>query len=138
MRRAIEAAQSTVEFETYELSGAAARDMADLLIGKAQEGLKVRCIFDEHALDDAAGKAAIERLQAFARGSDRLEVSVQPAREAAAAGGMIAGGAGTVAAHTHRKGLVLDGSTAFLGGMNVTDEERSGAWHDLHAQITGP
>lgn len=43
----------------------------------------------------------------------------------------------------HRKIIVVDGRTAFLGGLNVGDEYlgrdvRFGAWRDTHLQIKGP
>jgi cardiolipin synthase len=138
MRDAIGAAESSIDFETFDFSGRAASDMADLLIQKAREGLKVRAIIDETGLEDPQGKAAVERLQAFAKTGDRLAVSIQPSHEVAGLGGVAADGPGTVAMHDHRKGLVLDHKTAFIGGMNVTDDERTGAWHDMEARLDGP
>lgn len=43
----------------------------------------------------------------------------------------------------HRKILVIDGKTAFIGGLNVGDEylgrdQKFGAWRDTHLQIKGP
>ena len=43
----------------------------------------------------------------------------------------------------HRKIVVIDGETAFLGGLNVGDEylgrdERFGAWRDTHMRVSGP
>ena len=43
----------------------------------------------------------------------------------------------------HRKILIIDGHTAFLGGLNVGDEylgrsKKFGAWRDTHLQLTGP
>lgn len=43
----------------------------------------------------------------------------------------------------HRKLLLIDGRTAFVGGINVSDDyasRQSGGkgWHDVHARITGP
>jgi cardiolipin synthase len=39
----------------------------------------------------------------------------------------------------HRKLLLVDGETAFLGGMNVGDEYATGKdWHDLLGRIRGP
>lgn len=43
----------------------------------------------------------------------------------------------------HRKIVVVDGKTAFLGGLNVGDEYlgrdvRYGAWRDTHLQLRGP
>jgi cardiolipin synthase A/B len=43
----------------------------------------------------------------------------------------------------HRKVLVVDGRTAFAGGLNLGDEYApaewgGGAWHDVHLRLTGP
>lgn len=43
----------------------------------------------------------------------------------------------------HRKIVVIDGRTAFTGGMNIGDEYRGvmpkvGAWRDLHVRLDGP
>ena len=39
----------------------------------------------------------------------------------------------------HRKILVVDGQTAFTGGMNIADEYAAAAgWRDLHARVCGP
>jgi cardiolipin synthase len=43
----------------------------------------------------------------------------------------------------HRKIVIIDGETAFLGGLNVGDEylgqdKRFGAWRDTHMRISGP
>jgi cardiolipin synthase len=43
----------------------------------------------------------------------------------------------------HRKIVVVDGKTAYVGGLNVGDEYRKGAaglghWRDTHLELTGP
>ncbi len=43
----------------------------------------------------------------------------------------------------HRKLLLIDGTTAFVGGINISDDYASRAvggkaWHDIHARINGP
>jgi cardiolipin synthase len=43
----------------------------------------------------------------------------------------------------HRKLLLIDGTTAFVGGINISDDyasQESGGkgWHDIHARIRGP
>ncbi|HEY3999904.1 MAG TPA: phosphatidylserine/phosphatidylglycerophosphate/cardiolipin synthase family protein, partial [Candidatus Xenobia bacterium] len=37
----------------------------------------------------------------------------------------------------HRKIMVLDGTTGYIGGMNVGNEYRD-LWHDVHSRVTGP
>lgn len=138
MTQAIAGAKLSIDLETFELSGATAGDLAEALIAKAKEGVIVRLVVDEHALSDPRGRAALERLETFARTGAPLAVSIAPEHEIEGIGGVIAGGPGTTPMHDHRKGLVVDGATSFLGGMNWTDEERTGAWHDMHARLAGP
>ena len=39
----------------------------------------------------------------------------------------------------HRKLLLVDGETAFTGGMNVGEEYRTGRdWRDVHCRVRGP
>ncbi|MDH3699067.1 MAG: cardiolipin synthase [Flavobacteriaceae bacterium] len=43
----------------------------------------------------------------------------------------------------HRKIIIVDGITAFTGGINVSDkylkgDERLGMWHDMHLRLDGP
>ncbi len=43
----------------------------------------------------------------------------------------------------HRKLVVIDGSTGYIGGMNIADRYTDGGkgfagWRDTHLRITGP
>ena len=37
----------------------------------------------------------------------------------------------------HRKTLIVDGTTGFVGGIGFSDDDVN-SWHDLHARVTGP
>lgn len=48
-----------------------------------------------------------------------------------------------VASRDHRKVVVIDGHTGYLGGMNIADyyiegKEKIGKWRDMHCRIHGP
>lgn len=103
--------------------------LRDLLIAKAREGVQVRLLVD-------------------ALGSKRLRKSfVQPMLDA---GVQFARFHDTrfgrrwrpvINYRTHRKIVVCDGTLAFTGGVNITDEEdkriRADAYHDVHVQLQG-
>jgi cardiolipin synthase len=100
------------------------------LIERAQAGVKVRFLFDEigsHKLPRRYLKALRDAgIECHSFGTNRhwwsrLQVNFR----------------------NHRKIVVIDGKTAFLGGLNVGDEYlgrdvRFGAWRDTHLQMKGP
>ena len=100
------------------------------LIAKAREGLKVFFLFDEigsHKLSSTylgeLREAGVE-CEAFGSGRhwwSRFQINFR----------------------NHRKIVVIDGKTAFLGGLNVGDEylgrnKRFGDWRDTHLAVRGP
>lgn len=100
------------------------------LIERARAGVKVRFLFDEigsHKLPrrylKALRDAGVE-CESFGTNRhwwSRLQVNFR----------------------NHRKIVVVDGKTAFLGGLNVGDEYlgrdvRFGPWRDTHLQLRGP
>jgi cardiolipin synthase len=130
MLAAIRSAQRSINFETYVLwNGEVAREFIDALAERARAGVKV------HAVLDAEGtrKMGLGNLS-------RL-------REA---------GAEVVKYHSvfwldvrrynnrsHRKLLIVDGRTAFIGGVGIADEWSGHAqdpkhWRDNHYKVTGP
>ena len=113
---------------TPDINGTALRDA---LIERARAGVQVRLLID-------------------AIGSSRIRNSfLKPLRDA---------GAEVVWFHptqllrpfkrpwmnlrTHRKLVIVDGRTAFTGGINITDDQderlRSNAFRDLHMRVEGP
>ncbi|MGJ8633986.1 MAG: cardiolipin synthase [Luteolibacter sp.] len=100
------------------------------LIAKAKEGLKVYFLFDEigsHKLSttylDELKEAGVE-CETFGSGRhwwSRFQMNFR----------------------NHRKIVIIDGETAFLGGLNVGDEylgrnKRFGDWRDTHLALKGP
>jgi len=130
MLDAIRSAKNSINFETYVFwNGQIAREFTEALAERARAGVKV------HAILDAQGtrKMGMENLT-------RL-------REA---------GVEVVKYHTafwpdprrynnrsHRKLLIVDGKTGFVGGAGIADEWRGNAdspqhWRDNHYKVTGP
>ena len=130
MRAAIDAARRDVLVESYIFKDdATGRSFLEALSRAVDRGVKVL------VLADAFGSIATRRAfwnRMRARGIEvRLfnplfpHLLLQPFRD-------------------HRKILVIDGVTAFTGGMNIGDEYGSslkahgGPWRDTHVQVDGP
>jgi cardiolipin synthase len=130
MRAAVDAAQKEVLVESYIFKDdATGRSFMETLGRAVGRGVKAR------VLADAFGSIATRRdfwNEMRARGIEvRLfnplfpHLLLQPFRD-------------------HRKILVVDGRTAFTGGMNIGDEYGSslsthgGPWRDTHVRVEGP
>jgi cardiolipin synthase len=128
---AIDGARHHVHCEYYiwEDDGTGTR-VRDALAAAAARGVQVRVLVD--ALGSAgAGGAFWVPLEA-ARGELRR---FNPLRFSIAS-------LNFASFRTHRKIVVVDGGTGFLGGINLHDEESAAAsgaraWRDLHARIDG-
>ncbi len=130
MRAAIDKAREEVLVESYIFKDdATGRSLVDTLCRAVGRGVRVRVLAD--AFGSIATRRAFWR-QMRARGIEvRLfnplfpHLLLQPFRD-------------------HRKILVVDGRTAFTGGMNIGDEYGSslsahgGPWRDTHVEIDGP
>lgn len=126
MESAIRAAQETVHVAFYIWNDdPTGRYWRDLLIETVRRGVKVRLLVD------GLGSRFAVRHKLFA-----------PLTEA---GGEVAvflpltlfAMRPTINFRNHRKIVVVDGCTGFLGGFNIGDEYKS-EWHDLGMQLEGP
>jgi cardiolipin synthase len=97
---------------------------------KAREGVQVRLLYD------AMGSHRLHRrmLQSLIQAGGRFSIflPLNPLRRRI-----------QVNLRNHRKILVVDGRTAFTGGLNIGDEylgkvPRFGFWRDTHMRIEGP
>jgi cardiolipin synthase len=105
-------------------------ELADHLIAKAREGVRVRFLYDEIGSGDL-GDAYRESLEA-------AEVSVAPFGTTRGRGNRF-----QLNFRNHRKIVVVDGVEGWVGGHNVGDEylgrdPEVGAWRDTHLRIAGP
>ncbi len=103
--------------------------IASLLIEKAKEGVEVRVIYDDVGSWEL-GKAYINRLKSAGVEIYPFFKVVFPvfSRE--------------LNYRNHRKIAIVDGETAFLGGLNIGDEyigggEKFSFWRDTHLEIHG-
>lgn len=112
-------------FEADELG----RQLADLLIEKAHEGVAVRVIYDD------IGSMGVSR-KFFKRMADS-GVEVYPFFRVA-----FPPFGSRVNWRNHRKLVTIDGRVGYIGGMNVaeryiTGSKRNPVWRDTHLRITG-
>ena len=106
------------------------RELKDSLTAKARQGVAVKLLYDaigSHALPEAfvrdlreAG-AEVRAFNTTKRWRNRMQINFR----------------------NHRKIVVVDGHTAFVGGLNVGDEymgrnRRFGPWRDTHLRCEGP
>jgi len=141
MFKAIQDAKDHINLETYIFEeDEVGRRFADLLLQKQSEGVQVNLIYD--SLGSLRTPAAFfQRLQD--RGIKTLEFNpVNPAKTRK----------NWLLTHRdHRKILIVDGSVAFTGGVNISrvysssslsavehEKKIEGSWRDTHVQIEGP
>lgn len=126
----IEAAEHHVEFEQYLVeSSACATVMVDVLCAAALRGVSVRCLFDDFGCQ---GLLAADRQRLSDAG-----VEVRWYNPLGWRSGL------RNFYRDHRKLLLVDGHSAFVGGTGVTDDfwtpgEPHSAWHELMVEISGP
>lgn len=106
------------------------REMSSLLIAKAQQGVKVRVIYD-HVGSYTINAKFFKRMR-------KAGVECYPFLKVTFA---------TLALRlnwrNHRKLVVIDGKVGYIGGMNIADRYVTGnkgkkPWRDTHLRITGP
>jgi cardiolipin synthase len=113
---------------------------ADALIAKASEGVPVRLVVDRQGSDPERGARALyDRLTAAG-----VQVCVVRATQPRAPFGPLASEARTrwnlagLGHIDHRKLLVVDGRSGWVGGAGIEDHFQDGRFHDLFVRVTGP
>ncbi|MFM7151732.1 MAG: cardiolipin synthase [Gemmataceae bacterium] len=128
---AIEAARHHVHLEFFIIRGdATGRCLIDLLTAKARAGVQVRLLYD------AVGSLffPLRLLQPLRQAGGQVEafLPVNPFRSWI-----------RVNLRNHRKIVIVDGQSAFTGGMNIGDEylgknKTFGYWRDTMLRVDGP
>ena len=130
MLAAIRSAQKSITFETYIYwSGDIGREFADALAARARQGVKV------HVLLDWVGSAKVDE-----KFVDELKAAGAQVRKFHPPHWSHLGRFNN---RTHRKLLVVDGLTAFTGGVGIATQWTGHAqdpdhWRDTHFQVNGP
>lgn len=122
MTRELSLASRSIHIEVFQWGAdSVGLALAGMLTGKAAAGVRVRVLVDQYGTDAGSPEAA--KLLDFLRGGG-IEVRVRPAP---AFDGHL----------DHRKVIVVDGATGFVGGMNIGALSQS-QWHDQMSVIRGP
>ena len=128
---AIEKAEGYVLVQSYIINDdKVGRRLRDVLVDRAQNGVKVRLIYDAVGCAKlpksylaSLRDGGVEVFNAHARGGPRNRFQVN--------------------LRNHRKTVVVDGEIGFTGGLNMGDEymgedPKFGPWRDTHARVAGP
>lgn len=131
--RAIEAARSHIHLEYYIYEDdSTGQSIADLLIKKAKQGVEVRFMYDDFGSNDLK-RPFIERLEAAG-------IQTAPFYKI-----KLIALANRLNYRNHRKIIIIDGETSFVGGINISDRYRNDElaksdlfWRDTHLMLNGP
>ncbi|MBD2251840.1 cardiolipin synthase [Nostoc parmelioides] len=131
MLSAIASANSYILLQSYIIvDDKAGNEFKDALIAKAKQGVRVYLIYDE------IGSNKISRLYIKSLQKSGIQVSAFHTTKGR-------GNRFQLNFRNHRKILVVDGRTAFIGGLNISDEylgknPRLSPWRDTHMMLQGP
>lgn len=127
MLEAIAGARHSVLVEMYTFaSDATGQKFAAALIDRAKAGITVRVLYDS-----AGSRTTSTSIFQSIRAAGAVVTPFRPL------------GWFSWRRRDHRKIVIVDGATAYLGGMNLTDEyapasEGGQGWHDVQIEIEGP
>lgn len=130
--KALENAQSNIHIEYYiyenDFTG---NQIAEVLIKKAKKGIQVRFIYDDFGSHNL-GKSFIQKLK---------DAGVKIAPFCKIEWYALAN---RINYRNHRKIIIIDGKTSFVGGINMSDKYRNDLkeenhlfWRDTHVMIEG-
>jgi cardiolipin synthase len=128
--KALQKAKDHIHLEYYILEdGELASELLSILMRKAREGVEVRVIFDDVGSWKLSKKYVEDLKDAGVHIYAFLPVRFPVLTS-------------RVNYRNHRKIIVIDGQTAFLGGLNFADRYLHGipgigAWRDTHLKMTG-
>lgn len=103
---------------------ATGRAIKDILMRKAEEGVEVRFIYENIANITVSRRFYEEMGRSGVHVSAFSKLRLSRIRR-------------TVNYRNHRKAVVIDGHTGYIGGMNIGDEYRTDHWRDTHLRIEG-
>lgn len=133
MFKAIRQARSSIHLEYFNFrNDSIASELFNLLREKVKEGVEVRALFDGFGNDSNNRPLLKEHVEKLRKDGVRI-YEFDPIRFP---------WINHIFTRDHRKIVVIDGSIAYTGGMNVADyyingTEQVGEWHDMHCRIEG-
>src|SRR5437588_3321622 len=127
---AIRSAKRTVNFETYVyIDGEVAKQFTDALVEASGKGVKVNAVLDARGTN-RMGRENLGRLRNAGVNVVKYHSGFWPDPR-------------RYNNRTHRKLLIVDGKTAFIGGAGIADlwagdADSTKHWRDNHYKVTGP
>jgi cardiolipin synthase len=119
---AVKSAKSSINVEVYQLEGDnIGKSFADLLVERAKAGVRVRMVIDKYG-SDVGNQQPVKDILGYLN-QNGVTALVNKASQ--------------TGRRDHRKVMVIDGDTAFTGGMNVGRDYQVN-WHDQQTLISGP
>ncbi len=131
MLRAIASATDYILLQSYiVIDDQAGNEFKDALIAKAKQGVDIYFLYDE------IGSNKLSRSYIKSLRQNGIQVSAFHTTKGQ-------GNRFQLNFRNHRKILVVDGETAFVGGLNIGDEylgknPRLSPWRDTHMMLQGP
>ena len=146
MLSAIAEAQHYILLQSYIINNdEIGNKFKEALIAKAKEGIRIYLLYD------ALGSRKLDRAYLKSLRQNGIEVSSFRSTQSSAGRGSggcfeLAKGKGNrfqLNFRNHRKILIVDGHTGFVGGLNIGDEylgkdPHFGSWRDTHVKLQGP
>ena len=130
---AIRQAHRSIHLEYFNFrNDSISRALFDLLAKKAQQGVKIRALFD--GFGNSSNNRPLRRKHLEALRAQGIEIyEFDPLRFPYV---------NHIFHRDHRKIVVIDGLVAYTGGMNVADyyikgKPEIGVWRDLHVRVEG-
>ena len=133
MFKAIRQARQSVHMEYFNFrDDSIANALFDLLAQKVKEGVKVRLLYDDFG--NASNNQPIRK--------DKLHEIRQTGIQIYRFDPIRFPWVNHIIPRDHRKIVIIDGKTAYSGGMNVADyyikgKKEFGGWHDIHYRMEG-
>jgi cardiolipin synthase len=137
----IASASSSVHINQFGFRpGVVGEAFAEELIGKAAEGVPVRLVVDRQGSDPERGSRELyDRLleggvQVCVVRATKLRVPFGPLGDS----GPTRWNLGALGHIDHRKVVIVDGQTGWVGGAGIEDHFQDGRFHDVFVRVTGP
>jgi cardiolipin synthase len=131
--KAVSEAKSSIHMEYFNFrDDSIANALFSLLAQKVKEGVEVRLIYD--AFGNASNNKPIKHKKLEQIRSTGIKIyEFDP---------IVFPWVNHITPRDHRKIVIIDGKTAYSGGMNVADyyikgKSELGGWHDIHYRIEG-
>jgi cardiolipin synthase len=129
--KSLEQAQHFIHLEYYawenDIRG---NQIKDILLKKAQEGVKVRALYDDYASRKIRHNIVKELQEGGVEIHPKIKVKLKQF-------------ANRLNHRDHRKIIIIDGKCSFVGGINLSDRYDNSIdtglfWRDTHVKIFGP